>query len=109
MAKFTVENTATSQSVQVELSFNLNPLGSNTWSVIGGDASTLPAAEGVWNADGVQNVLVIRERSQKEIVRFDPINVTVSLTDPLQDLNPGDSGDGIFATGDLAGWTFDSH
>src|SRR5580704_5395699 len=101
MANFTIENTATSQSVRVELTFNLNPLGSNEWKVIGGDAATLPMAKGVWNADGLQNVLVIREPSQKEILRFDPINVSVSLTDPFQELNPGDSGDGIFASGDV--------
>jgi hypothetical protein len=65
-------------------------------------------AQGVWNADGAQNIVVIRETSQREIVRFDPINVSVSLTDPFQELHPGDSGDGIFATGDVAGWTFDS-
>jgi hypothetical protein len=111
MARFTIENTKSSQSVQVELTFNANPLGSNTWSIGSGDASTLPVASGKWNAAGGQNVLVIREDSEKEILRLDPITISVvgSLTDPFQDLEAGvSSGGGIFSTGDPAGWTFDS-
>jgi hypothetical protein len=109
MATFTVQNPVTSQSVRLDLSFNLNPLGANVWTIIGGDAATLPAASGVWNSDGIQNVLVIRESSQKEVLRLDPIDVNVSLSDPFQGLNPGDAGDGLFVAGDVASWTFDSH
>ena len=38
----------------------------------------------------------IRDSSQNEILRFDPINTAVSLTDPFSSLQPGDSGGGLF-------------
>jgi hypothetical protein len=65
-------------------------------------------SSGVWNSDGLQNILVIRDSSQTEIVRFDPFNTAVSLTDPFSSLNLGDSGAGLFANSDIAGCPFDA-
>jgi hypothetical protein len=107
MSTFTLVNPVTGQSVQLGLTFDLNPLGTNTWQVIGGDSTVLPVSSGTWNSDGLQNVLVIRDSTQREIVRLDPIDTAVSLTDPFQNLAPGTMGSGIFAGGSVCSWTYD--
>src|SRR5262249_15182861 len=92
MAKFRITTAEGGErTVDLELTFNLNPLGKNTWRVIGGDSSILPVDHGTWNSAGLDNRVIIRDDSEHEVAFFDPIDVAVNLTDPFSNLRPGDS------------------
>ena len=104
MAQFQIDDT-NGNSVVVDLVFNINPLGSNSWSAVSGDPDILGVDHGHWNSDGLENRLIIRHASDREVVASFAINVAVSLTDPFGNLSVDDSGDGVLFRGGGIIWT----
>ncbi len=102
MAKFQIDDT-NGNSVVVDLVFNLNPLGANSWSTVSGAPDVFGVDHGHWNSDGLQNRLFIRDPSDAEVAFFD-INVAISLTDPFENLRVDDSGDGLLVRGEGISW-----
>jgi hypothetical protein len=106
MATFHIEDSIdATNSVDAELVFNPNPLGTNDWRVISGSGTVLPVDHGTWESEGVSNVVLLRDDSNVQIGELDRINVAVSLTDPFQNLNAGDSGGGLLTNGGIFTWT----
>jgi hypothetical protein len=101
--EITNENSA---SVVLDFVYEPNPFTPNTWSTVSGDTGVLGVDQGHWTADGLQNRLIVRDASDAEIAVLE-INLAVSLTDPFQNVLPGDSGDGVLTNGGLLTWARD--
>jgi hypothetical protein len=103
MAQFQIEDT-NGNSVAVDLVFNVNPFGDNSWSTVSGNPDILGIDQGHWNSDGLQNQLIIRDASDREVATF-AINVAVSFTDPFENLSVDGNGDGVLFRGGGIIWT----
>jgi hypothetical protein len=100
--------TDSGSSVDLNLVFNTNPLGTNTWTMVSGDPTILSFNNGIWFANGLTNILVVQNPSGIQLAEFDSIPIAISLTDPFQDLTPDQSGAGLLndATTTPIEWIF---
>ncbi|HZO90832.1 MAG TPA: hypothetical protein VFB38_21070 [Chthonomonadaceae bacterium] len=103
MAQFQFEDTG-ANTVIVDMVFNANPFGKNSWSTASGDTSLLGVSEGHWESSGLQNRVILRSLADSELAFLD-INVAASLTDPFEPCHVGDSGDGLLLSGSGIVWT----
>jgi len=97
MAQFQIDDTNANSAV-LDLAFNLNPFGTNTWTTASGDATFLGVDNGNWSSSGLENRVFLRDSADAEVA-FLAMNVAVSLTDPFGNLALGDSGDGLLLGG----------
>ena len=103
MARIQIDDPMAGTSVMIDFTFNLNPLGSNPWQVVDGDSSVVGISEGHWNSEGVANQLIIKNLSDVQL-GFLNMNLSVSLTDPFENVEVGTTGDGAGPNGAI-GWT----
>jgi hypothetical protein len=75
MAKFHISDSIdASNSVDAELVFNLNPLGTNAWRVVSGAGTILPVNNGIWESEGLNNVMLLKDGLNVQIGELDRIN-----------------------------------
>jgi hypothetical protein len=105
MAQLQINDTTSETSVVVDLDFNLNPLGDNSWRTSSGDENVLGVDHGTWTSEGIANRLNINNPSGIQIGVLN-INMAVDPIDPFSNLSVGDTGDGLLSKENgLISWT----
>jgi hypothetical protein len=89
MANFSIGNDST--SVNVALQFNLTSTN-NTWSTSSGDNTILGTSGGNWIWSSTANTVNLNASSGVGACQFTGINMTLSLTDPFQNVASGATG-----------------
>lgn len=103
MDRFTITNL---NEITVEIELVFHTFTSNTWSVIGGDATILPVTDGTWSSEGIENIVNFFDASGNAVMTFFEIDVATLSTDRFKHLKPGDTGPVLLIETDGATWTF---
>jgi hypothetical protein len=96
MAQFQINDTMSDASVVVDLDFNINPVGDNSWSTSSGDENVLGVDHGTWSSEGIANRLLINNASGIQIAVLN-IDMAVNPIDPFKNLSVGDTGEGLLS------------
>jgi hypothetical protein len=99
-------NDLSDASVVVDLEFNVNPVGDNSWRTSSGDENVLGVDHGTWTSEGIANRLNMNNSSGIQIAVLN-IDMAVDPFDPFSNLSVGDTGDGLLSKENgLMSWSF---